>query len=59
MTVTIRNALDADLDALVRLNAQVQMLHAQVYPADFKSSTDAGSGAISLTSLPISQSISD
>jgi len=34
MTVTIRNAVDADLDALIRLNAQVQKLHAQVYPAD-------------------------
>jgi ribosomal protein S18 acetylase RimI-like enzyme len=42
MTVTIRNAVDADLDALIRLNAQVQRLHAEVYPADFKSLTDAG-----------------
>jgi ribosomal protein S18 acetylase RimI-like enzyme len=42
MTVTIRNAVDADLDALIRLNAQVQRLHAQVYPADFKSLTDEG-----------------
>jgi ribosomal protein S18 acetylase RimI-like enzyme len=42
MTVTIRNAVDADLDELIRLNAQVQRLHAQVYPADFKSSTDEG-----------------
>jgi ribosomal protein S18 acetylase RimI-like enzyme len=42
MTVTIRNAVDADLGALIRLNAQVQRLHAQVYPADFKSSTDEG-----------------
>jgi hypothetical protein len=42
MTVTIRNAVDADLDALIRLNAQVQELHAQVYPADFKSLTDEG-----------------
>jgi len=42
MTVTIRNAVDADLDALIRLNAQVQKLHAQVYPADFKSLTDEG-----------------
>jgi ribosomal protein S18 acetylase RimI-like enzyme len=40
MTVTTRNAVDADLDTLVRLNAQVQRLHAQVYPADFKSITD-------------------
>jgi ribosomal protein S18 acetylase RimI-like enzyme len=40
MTVTIRNAVDADLDSLIRLNAQVQKLHAQVYPADFKSFTD-------------------
>jgi diamine N-acetyltransferase len=42
MTVTIRNAVDADLDALIKLNAQVQRLHAQVYPADFKSLTDEG-----------------
>ena len=42
MTVTIRNAVDADLGALIKLNAQVQKLHAQVYPADFKSSTDEG-----------------
>jgi ribosomal protein S18 acetylase RimI-like enzyme len=40
MTVTIRNAVDADLDSLIRLSAQVQELHAQVYPADFKSLTD-------------------
>jgi len=42
MTITIRNAVDADLDALIRLNAQVQRLHTQVYPADFKSLTDEG-----------------
>ena len=42
MTVTIRNAVDADLDPLIRLNKQVQELHAQVYPADFKSLTDEG-----------------
>jgi ribosomal protein S18 acetylase RimI-like enzyme len=40
MTVTVRNAVDADLDALIRLNTQLQRLHAQVYPADFKSLTD-------------------
>ncbi|HEY6620206.1 MAG TPA: GNAT family N-acetyltransferase [Steroidobacteraceae bacterium] len=28
------------MDALIRLNAQVQRLHAQVHPADFKSLTD-------------------
>ena len=42
MALTIRNAVDADLDALIRLNAQMQRLHAQVYPADFKSRTDGG-----------------
>ena len=42
MSVTIRNAVDADLDPLIRLNKQVQELHAQVYPADFKSLTDEG-----------------
>ena len=42
MTVTIRTAVDADLGALIKLNAQVQKLHAQVYPTDFKSSTDEG-----------------
>jgi ribosomal protein S18 acetylase RimI-like enzyme len=42
MTVTIRNAEDADLDALIRLNAQVQKVHAQFYPADFKSLADEG-----------------
>jgi ribosomal protein S18 acetylase RimI-like enzyme len=42
MTVTIRDAVDADLDPLIRLNAQVQRLHAQVYPADFKLLTDEG-----------------
>jgi ribosomal protein S18 acetylase RimI-like enzyme len=42
MTVTIRNAVDADLDALIRLNAQVQRQYAQLYPADFKSITDDG-----------------
>lgn len=42
MTVTFRNAVDADLGALIRLNAQVQTLHAQAHPADFKSITDAG-----------------
>jgi ribosomal protein S18 acetylase RimI-like enzyme len=42
MTVTIRNAVDADLDPLIGLNAQVQELHAQVYPAGFKSLTDEG-----------------
>jgi hypothetical protein len=41
MTVTIRNPVDADLDALIRLNAQMQRLHAQIiYPADLKSLTD-------------------
>jgi ribosomal protein S18 acetylase RimI-like enzyme len=40
MAVTIRNAVDTDLDALIRLNAQVQRVHAQVCPADFKSLTD-------------------
>ena len=40
MTVAIINATDADLGALIRLNAQVQMVHAQSYPADFKSLTD-------------------
>ena len=40
MIVTIRNAADTDLDVLIRLNAQVQSLHEQAYPADFKSSTD-------------------
>jgi hypothetical protein len=34
MTAAIRNAVDADLGALIRLNARVQRLHAQVYPAD-------------------------
>jgi hypothetical protein len=33
MAVTIRNAVDADLDPLIKVNAQVQKLHAQVYPA--------------------------
>jgi ribosomal protein S18 acetylase RimI-like enzyme len=42
MTITIRNAVDADLDALIRLNAQMQRLHARAYPADFKSLTDEG-----------------
>ncbi|HTB88659.1 MAG TPA: GNAT family N-acetyltransferase [Steroidobacteraceae bacterium] len=42
MTVTIRNAVDADLVALIRLNSQMQRLHAQIYPADFKSLTDEG-----------------
>jgi ribosomal protein S18 acetylase RimI-like enzyme len=42
VTATIRNAVDADLAALIKLNAQVQRLHAQVYPADFKSLTDEG-----------------
>jgi shikimate dehydrogenase len=42
MAVTIRNAVDADLDALISLNAQLQRLHAQVYPTDFKSLTDEG-----------------
>jgi ribosomal protein S18 acetylase RimI-like enzyme len=40
MIVVIKNATDADLDALIRLNAQVQRLHAHSYPADFKSSTE-------------------
>jgi ribosomal protein S18 acetylase RimI-like enzyme len=40
MAVVIRNATDGDLEALIRLNAQVQRLHAQNYPADFRSSTD-------------------
>jgi diamine N-acetyltransferase len=40
MAVIVRNAVDADLDPLISLNAQVQSLHAQVYPADFKSLTD-------------------
>jgi diamine N-acetyltransferase len=51
MTVTTRNAVDADLDALIRLNAQVQELHAHVYPADFKSLTDEGEVRDFLASL--------
>lgn len=51
MTVTIRNAGDADLDALIRLKAQVQRVHAQVYPADFKSLTYEGEVRNFLASL--------
>jgi hypothetical protein len=32
MAITIRNAVDADLGALIRLNAQMQRLHSQGYP---------------------------
>ncbi len=42
MIVAIRYATDADLDAIVRLNAYVQRLHAHSYPADFKLLTDEG-----------------
>jgi hypothetical protein len=42
MTVAIGNATDADLDALIKLNALVQRLHAESYPADFKLLTDEG-----------------
>ena len=51
MTVTVRNAADADLDELIRLNAQVQRLHAQVYPADFKSLADEGEVSDFLASI--------
>lgn len=51
MTIAIRNATDADLGALIRLNAQVQRVHAETYPADFKSITDEGEVRLFLASV--------
>jgi ribosomal protein S18 acetylase RimI-like enzyme len=41
MTIMIREATDADLDALVRLNQIVQSVHAELYPDDFLPTIDA------------------
>jgi ribosomal protein S18 acetylase RimI-like enzyme len=40
MRVDLRSATDTDIDAIVRLNAAVQRLHADLYPHDFKSFVD-------------------
>ena len=37
MSVEVRAASEADLDALIQLNRLVQNLHAALYPGDFKS----------------------
>jgi ribosomal protein S18 acetylase RimI-like enzyme len=37
MSVEVRAASEADLDALIQLNRVVQNLHAALYPGDFKS----------------------
>jgi diamine N-acetyltransferase len=39
--ITIRIAIDADLDTLVRLNQAVQSVHAEFYPDDFRAMADA------------------
>ena len=40
MAVTVRAAMEADLDALVALNQVVQGLHAGLYPEDFSPDVD-------------------
>jgi hypothetical protein len=40
VTIPIRMASDADIDAIVRLNRDVQQLHAGIEPSFFKSDTD-------------------
>jgi len=40
MTVSVRVASDADISVIVRLNRDVQQLHAELEPAFFKSQTD-------------------
>jgi ribosomal protein S18 acetylase RimI-like enzyme len=40
MSVVVRAALEADLDALISLNQVVQSLHAALYPRDFKPTID-------------------
>jgi ribosomal protein S18 acetylase RimI-like enzyme len=40
MSVKVRAASEADLDALVQLNQVVQNLHAVLYPGDFKQVAD-------------------
>ena len=40
MTLEVRAASDANLDALVRLNRAVQTWHAAQYPDDFKRAAD-------------------
>ena len=40
MTISIRIASDADVDAIVSLNRDVQQLHAELEPSFFKSNTD-------------------
>jgi ribosomal protein S18 acetylase RimI-like enzyme len=40
MTISMRIASGADIDAIVRLNRDVQQLHAELEPSFFKSNTD-------------------
>jgi ribosomal protein S18 acetylase RimI-like enzyme len=40
VTISIRMASDVDIDAIVRLNRDVQQLHAEIEPSFFKSDTD-------------------
>ncbi len=41
MTIVVRVAAEADLDALVQLNQVVQSVHAELYPDDFRATVDA------------------
>jgi ribosomal protein S18 acetylase RimI-like enzyme len=40
VTISIRVASDADIEAIVSLNRDVQQLHAEIEPSFFKSNTD-------------------
>jgi diamine N-acetyltransferase len=41
MTISVRVASAADIDAIVRLNREVQQLHAELEPSFFKSNVDS------------------
>jgi ribosomal protein S18 acetylase RimI-like enzyme len=41
MTIVVRIATAADLDALAQLNQVVQSVHAELYPDDFRTTVDA------------------
>lgn len=49
MTITVRVAWVADIDDLVRLNRDVQQVHAELEPAFYKADIDAGAVAAFFT----------
>lgn len=42
MTIQVRSATADDLDALIRLNGQIQKLHADLYPEEFSENRSPG-----------------